>query len=44
MSVLLFVYAAAFIAAVAEALGKCPGWVPTILLCIAGLLTCLPLK
>jgi len=44
MSVVCFVVVAAFICAVAEALGKCPGWVVSILLCIAMLLTCLPLK
>jgi hypothetical protein len=44
MSVVCFVLVAAFICAVAEALGKCPGWVVSILLCIAGLLSCLPIK
>lgn len=44
MSVLLLIYLAAFVTTVASALGKCPGWVPTLLLCVAGLLTCLPLK
>lgn len=29
---------AAFICAIAEALGKCPSWVPVILLCIVALL------
>ena len=42
MSVLLLVYVAAFICAIAEACGKCPGWVATILLCVAGLLSVLP--
>ena len=44
MSVLLLIYIAAFICTIASALGRCPGWVPVLLLSIAGLLTCLPLK
>lgn len=43
MSVLFLLFLAAFICAVASALGKCPAWVATILLCIAGLLQVLPL-
>ena len=44
MSVLLLIYVAAFICTIASALGRCPSWVPVLLLSIAGLLTCLPLK
>ena len=34
--------AGAFITGVLESLGKCPGWVPVILLSLAVLLTCWP--
>lgn len=44
MSLLLLIYVTAFITACVSASGKCPAWVPLILLCIAGLLTCLPLR
>lgn len=43
MSVLLFLYVAAFVATIVSALGKCPLWVPVVLLCIAGLLAAMPL-
>ena len=45
LTVLLLVAVAAFIAAVAEAMGKCPGWVPTILLCVFALISAaLPIR
>ena len=44
LSVLLFLFAAAFISTIASAIGKCPLWVPVLLLSIAGLLQVLPLK
>jgi hypothetical protein len=44
MSVLLLIYLAAFVACVCSALGKCPLWVSVLLVCVGGLLTCLPLK
>lgn len=43
MSVLLFLFVAAFIATIVSALGKCPLWVAVVLLCIAGLLSVMPL-
>jgi len=42
MSVVLLLVVAAFICAVLEAIGRCPGWVPTLLLCVAVLLGVLP--
>ena len=44
MSVVLFIYLAAFITCIASAIGKCPQWVSVLLLCIAGLLSVLPLR
>lgn len=45
LTVLLIVALAAFVTAVAEAMGKCPGWVPVILLCVFALISAaLPLK
>lgn len=42
MSVTLLLVVAAFVCAIANALGKCPAWVPIILLCIIHLLLALP--
>ena len=42
MSAMLLLVVAAFICAIASALGKCPAWVPVILICVALLLTVLP--
>lgn len=44
MSVILFVYVAAFVSAIVSAIGKCPLWVSVVLLSIAGLLSVLPIK
>ena len=35
---------AAFVCSIANALGKCPVWVPLILLCVLELLHVIPLK
>jgi hypothetical protein len=43
MSVLFFLYVAAFVATIVSALGKAPLWVAVVLLSIAGLLQVLPL-
>lgn len=43
LTVFLLLAVAAFVSAVAEAMGKCPGWVPVILLCLIELLRALPL-
>lgn len=43
MSVLFFLYVAAFVAAIVSALGKAPLWVAVVLISIAGLLQVLPL-
>jgi hypothetical protein len=43
LTVLLLLALAAFVCAVAEAMGKCPGWVPVIILCVIELLRALPL-
>ncbi len=42
LTVSLLLIVAAFICAVADALGKCPGWVATTLICVWGLLQVLP--
>ena len=42
MSVTLLVVVAAFVCAIANALGKCPAWVSMILLCVAVALLVLP--
>jgi len=42
MTVTGFLVVAAFICAIANALGKCPAWVPIVLLCIVHLLGILP--
>ena len=42
LTVSLCLIVAAFIATICTALGKCPGWVPTLLLCVWALLTVLP--
>jgi hypothetical protein len=42
MSISCILFFSALIAGILESMGKCPGWVPSILLAIAGLLTCLP--
>jgi hypothetical protein len=44
MSVVCLLYLAAFVGALASALGRCPLWAPVLLLSIAGLLSCLPLR
>lgn len=41
-TVLAILVVAAFILTIAEALGKCPGWVPKILICVALLILSLP--
>jgi len=43
LTVFLLLALAAFVCAIAEACGKCPGWVPVILLCLIELLRALPL-
>jgi hypothetical protein len=35
MSLLVVLVLAAFALTVAEALGKCPGWIPKVLICVA---------
>jgi len=42
MSVTCVLFFSALICGILEALGKCPPWVPSILLAIAGLLSCFP--
>lgn len=43
LTVFLLLAVAAFICAIAEAMGKCPSWVPVIILCLIELLRALPL-
>ena len=42
MSVTLLIVVSAFICTIANAMGKCPAWVPLLLLCVAMLLGVLP--
>lgn len=42
LTVTLLLVIAAFICTVAEALGKCPGWIPTMLVVLVLLLGALP--
>jgi hypothetical protein len=43
LTVLLVLALAALVTAIAEAMGKCPGWVPVIILCLIALVQSLPL-
>lgn len=43
MSVTCLLWICAFITTIVSAIGKCPIWVPVLLITVAGLLTCLPL-
>lgn len=43
ITVMLLLAVAAFVCTVAWALGKIPGWVPVVFLCIIELLRCVPL-
>jgi hypothetical protein len=42
LTVMTLLVVAAFICAIAEALGKCPSWVPQILICVVLALMVLP--
>jgi hypothetical protein len=42
LTVTLLLVLSAFICTIANALGKCPAWVPLILLCVMHLLAILP--
>jgi uncharacterized membrane protein YoaK (UPF0700 family) len=42
LTVTLVCVGAAFVTAIASALGKCPVWIPVVLLCIVELLQVLP--
>ena len=42
ITVLAMLVVAAFICTIAEALGKCPGWIPQILICVVLALMVLP--
>jgi hypothetical protein len=42
LSVTLLLVLAAFVLTIANALGKCPAWVPLVLLCVVHLLALLP--
>lgn len=41
-TVTVLVLVSAFVCTIASALGKCPLWIPVLLLCVAGLLAHLP--
>lgn len=42
MTISFLLYLAAFGTTIVSAIGRCPLWVPVVLLCIAGLLQTLP--
>lgn len=42
LTVTLFLVLAAFVCTIANAIGKCPAWVPLLLLCVVHLLAILP--
>lgn len=44
LTVMFILAASAFICTVVSALGKCPVWVPLVLLCIIAMLQVAPLK
>jgi hypothetical protein len=44
MSIVCLLLVFAFIATLGSALGKVPVWIPVLILTIAGLLNCLPLR
>jgi len=45
LSIVCLLWLAAFIATLISAItGKCPLWVAVLIVCIAGLLTCIPLR
>jgi len=44
MTILCLLWLAAFIGTIVSALGKVPLWVPVLLACIAGLISCWPLR
>jgi hypothetical protein len=44
LSIVCILWLAAFVGTIISALGKVPLWVPVLLGCIAGLLTCLPMR
>lgn len=44
LTVLGFLIVSAFICTLVSAIGRCPLWVPTLLLCVVALLQVLPLK
>jgi hypothetical protein len=43
ITVMLLLALAGFFTTIASALGKCPVWIPVLLLCIIELLRCVPL-
>ena len=43
LTVLLLLFLAAFLLTIASAIGRCPLWIPVLLVCVAGLLQHLPL-
>jgi hypothetical protein len=44
MTIVCLLWFAGFIATLIAAIGKCPLWVPVLIMSIAGLLSCLPLR
>lgn len=43
LTVILIIAIAAFVCTIINALGKCPAWIPLLLLCLIELLRALPL-
>lgn len=44
MTIVCILWLAGFIATLISAIGKCPLWVAVLILSIAGLLSCIPLR
>lgn len=44
MSIVCILFMASLVATLISAVGRCPLWVPVLLVSIAGLLACLPLR
>lgn len=44
MTIACLLWLSGFVGSIVAAMGKCPLWVPVLLMAIAGLLGCLPLR
>jgi hypothetical protein len=44
MTIVCLIWLGALVATIVSAMGKCPLWVPVLLITVAGLVSCLPLR